>query len=289
MRVGILTFHEIYNPGAFFQAYATMKAVQNLGHDAQIIDYTSPLHRFRPWRNLLLHPKILLSPRSWIESFQKNNAFSRCQKYLNKTVRIKTRKDLSREHFDVILIGSDIVWNYQDKRLGRDPVYFGHYLSTKRLAAYAPSCGAIDLSKPIPDFVKSGLSKFHEIAVRDHKTADLVELVIGKRPEIITDPTLNLDTYSFPDFPVYDSDYFLVYAMSNSLSQDITSKIINFAHSHNLRVISVCYRQNWVDDNLISCNPFEWLARIRMLVFLLIPFTEQYSLLRKTKVCSFFQ
>ena len=46
MKIGILTFHEVFNPGAFLQALATQRLVESLGHEAKIIDYTPAAHRY---------------------------------------------------------------------------------------------------------------------------------------------------------------------------------------------------------------------------------------------------
>ena len=55
MKIGILTFHEVYNPGAFLQALGTFNLLKSLGHDPQIIDYTSPAHL--PMREKILNVK----------------------------------------------------------------------------------------------------------------------------------------------------------------------------------------------------------------------------------------
>lgn len=42
MRAGLITFHFAHHYGAQLQALATMKAIQGLGHDCEIIDYRLP-------------------------------------------------------------------------------------------------------------------------------------------------------------------------------------------------------------------------------------------------------
>ena len=42
MRAGLITFHFAHHYGAQLQAYATMRAVQALGAECQIIDYRLP-------------------------------------------------------------------------------------------------------------------------------------------------------------------------------------------------------------------------------------------------------
>lgn len=40
MKIGILTFHRVYNYGAVIQAYCTQKIIDDLDIDNEIIDYT---------------------------------------------------------------------------------------------------------------------------------------------------------------------------------------------------------------------------------------------------------
>ena len=43
MRIGILTFHRANNYGALLQCYALCRALCNLGHNAEVIDYRQPV------------------------------------------------------------------------------------------------------------------------------------------------------------------------------------------------------------------------------------------------------
>ena len=42
MHTGLITFHFAHHYGAQLQAYATMRAIQGLGHGCEIIDYRLP-------------------------------------------------------------------------------------------------------------------------------------------------------------------------------------------------------------------------------------------------------
>ena len=45
MKIGILTFHEGINHGAYLQTYALMKTLQKMGNDVYIINYKNRIHR----------------------------------------------------------------------------------------------------------------------------------------------------------------------------------------------------------------------------------------------------
>jgi len=264
MKIGILTFHEIYNPGAYLQAYATLKTLRDLGHDANVINYTAPKHRFRPWKRLVRRPHgILLNFREWVDSFIRNNAFAKVLAHLRPTRRLKSHADLESEHFDAVIVGSDIVWNYQSKQWGDDPVYFGHHLNCDKLVAYAASCGSLDINLSPPAFVKEGLGKFNAISVRDPNTAEMVNRQTGISPKIVLDPTflLNMEAMKLPACK-YAKPYLLVYAMPRQLSQSAIYAIISYAKKKKMKIISICYRNAWADINDVDVNPFDWLTYI---------------------------
>jgi hypothetical protein len=266
MRVGILTFHETYNPGAYLQAYATRAVLAALGHDAHVINYTSPKHRFRPWRGLILHPiGVVRRLRGWIESFRRNAAFSAVQSHLNPTRRLGTHEELEQEAFDAIIVGADIVWNYQSHQWGDDPVYFGKHTNCRRLIAYAPSCGPLDIDAAIPSFVVEGLQKFDSIAVRDDKTSRMVKKAIGKTVPIVMDPTFGLDLSVLPigELPAPAGKYLLVYAMPWFLSDRTAHAVRQFATARGVPVVAVCYRHSWADTNIVQADPFDWVSLIR--------------------------
>jgi len=264
MRVGILTFHTVANPGAYLQAYATMKTLEEIGHEAVLIDYTNWRHRYSPWSFPLLHPRTFLThPRTWMMIHQRERAFAKCQKYLNKTSRFVRRSAVSSDAFDAIVVGSDIVWNYEGRALGRDPIYFGIDLHAPRLIAFAPSCGNVNLSRPVPKYVRMGLPRFHAIAVRDDRTADLVERVIGRRPQLIADPTFGLTLEGLPEVHTFKEEYLMVYGISATVDTETQKAVSAFAREKRLKTVAVCYPHDWVDENCVSANPFEWLGRMQ--------------------------
>ena len=42
MKIGILTFHRAINYGASLQAYALTKKMNEMGYEAEIVDYRNP-------------------------------------------------------------------------------------------------------------------------------------------------------------------------------------------------------------------------------------------------------
>ena len=54
MKIGILTFHDGINHGAFFQAFSTYSFLKANGYDVEIINYKNKRHWFTEYRTFLL-------------------------------------------------------------------------------------------------------------------------------------------------------------------------------------------------------------------------------------------
>lgn len=269
MRVGILTFHEVYNPGAFWQAYATCQIVRELGHEPIIINYTHPDHRFSPLKRLLSR-RSLRHPRSWLDCYRKNQTFERSrQKLLPLSHRFVLHQDLSQEPFDAVLVGADIVWDFRNPNLGRDPVYFGHYLNTPRLISWAASVGGCNLEGDIPAFVRDGLSKFQNISVRDPKTAELVGLASDRSASVLPDPALSLNMESLPRGTAPEEAYIAVYAVPDLVSSDFVEQAKAFASKRNLPLYAVGYRAKWADRNIVNASPEDWVSVLEQAEFIM--------------------
>ena len=148
MKIGILTFHEGINHGGFFQAFSTYSFLKSEGYDVEIINYKNKTHWLTEYKAFL----VTKNPKRLISNIKKIFAFKKDQKSMNLG---PFTKDISRikENYDVIVVGSDIVWNYEWDFLGKDPVYFGHGLNAKKWVSFAPSFGAVDCEKTsIPDY-----------------------------------------------------------------------------------------------------------------------------------------
>lgn len=265
MRVGILTFHEVFNPGAFLQALGTQTLLQQLGHEAWIIDYNPPKHRYTTWKNVrALSYRLPFRLRQVMQGRGKAQAFARDRAQLMQlSVRFADHAELSQEPFDAVLIGADIVWNFSLPALNHDPVYFGKYLNTDRLISFAPSVGHCDVEGELPDYVVEGLKRFSATSVRDRATQKLVERVLEQSPPILCDPAFHLDPDALlrgVELPeAQEQPYVLVYMMGQFCDASFISEVKAFARKHQLRIISTLYPNPWADENRIMHGPLEWL------------------------------
>ncbi len=254
MKIGLLTFHDGINHGGFFQAFSTYSFLKENGFDVEIINYKNHKHWINEYRCFFLKK----NPYFLYKNILKIWNFKIAQRKFNKTAFTKKRGDIAKYKYDVVIIGSDIVWNYEWNFLGNDPVYFGEGINTSKLISYAPSCGNIDLNRQPPSYVKKGLRNFHSISVRDENTARLVENAIGTRPKVVLDPTLIYNHSSTKDRDTFSlHPFILIYAYK--LRVEEIESVQQYAKKNNLNLVSVGYSNSWCDKNLTEVGPFEWL------------------------------
>ena len=259
MRIGILTFHDSLNHGAYLQAYSSMKTIEKLGHEAVIINYTNPRHQEHPYR-MLFRLRGIRSLTYRLERISRYRKFREAHRRFRLTSFTTSHEEVGKELFDVVLVGSDIVWNFKWDRLGRDPIYFGHHLNTSKLISYAPSFGAVTLDDDIPEYVRTGLKKFHAISVRDENSRVLVRKAADRDATVVLDPTFLTDWNGMEVEPVLEG-YVLVYAFE--LTPREIDEIRRFARDRGLRTVAVVYKQKWCDLFVNAMDPFEWLGFFR--------------------------
>lgn len=240
--------------------------MESLGHRGEIIDYTSPPHRYNPVRHAVsLNYRLVKRWPNWLDAIIKDRCFARARRtHLKRSKRILSRNYLSQFEYDAVLVGSDIVWNFKDTRLGNDPVYFGAELNTEKLIGFAPSFGACNLGDTLPDYVCSGLRKFSAIAVRDKNSADICEAVLGKRPQVICDPSFHLiEDLRVDEIDDTCGDYILLYMRISEASATFVNEIKKLREHTGLPIYAVYYRVNWANKNFMNVDPFEWVQMIR--------------------------
>ena len=265
MKIGILTFHDVFNPGAFLQALGTQTLVEDLGHNAKIIDYTAPVHRFKPYSYFRRwNWRMLYRFRTWYSMLQKERAFERARgRLLSRTRFYPNRTEIGEESYGAVLVGADVVWNFKHAYLGRDPVYFGEGIDTCRLISFAASCGDCSLEDDVPEYVQQGLKNFNSYSVRDHNTAEMVRAFTQQEAVQICDPAFHLDLSVITPERVERAPYILVYLRNGVFAPQLKDAALRFARNKGLRVIATYYTHPWADENLVDLEPQEWLGLIR--------------------------
>jgi len=230
MKVGIVTFHAANNYGAVLQAYALEEVIRRMGFkDVEIVNYVPWYIRRRygliafKTDNILnftytltkslfnLHGRI--STRKKFEEFR--------EKYLCLTPKIyKTFTDIP-DVYDVCIVGSDQVWNFEIT--AGDRAFFLEFCGEKGIkASYAASMGKNSVTPGEEEMLKNGLSDFDYISVREDSSRVLLTKLLNRDILCVLDPTFLLNQRDWNDLlakscldsPEHDT-YLLLYRVAN--------------------------------------------------------------------------
>jgi hypothetical protein len=260
MRIGVLTFHAGPNHGAFLQAAGLLASIRHCGHQAEMIDYAHPRlrssERFRPW--------IYRRPRRLFFDMIKRAVFREDRKSLACSKHFRSSSDIVTRNYDAIVVGSDVVWNFQSARLGGDPIYacvFDHPFQGKRIA-YAPSIGSMNLDYVPKQRILDGIRQFDHISVRDESSQVWLRKVCELDAVNVVDPTWLPPArgLSTPCPGIGPTDM-LIYA---PIVEPKAARVIAAnAKNRGLRTVAVGYYHPWCDVNRADIGPLTWPAACR--------------------------
>ena len=262
-KIGILTFHNGINHGGFFQAFFLQSFLVSLGHNVKIINYKNSTH----WRNEYKSFLITKSPVQLLKNIIKILNFRKNQGNLNLypkklTTNRNTLVNISSQ-FDIIVVGSDVIWDFEFSFTGQDSVYFGDGLQPKlKLISYAASMGRS--KSPLPAILSKNLKYFSNVSVRDENTKNYITPLIRTEVTKVLDPTLlmpvsqlTLMSDRLPTEKRKGKNYVLVYAFM--LPKSWRHAVESFAASKGLQILVVGYPQKISGRNLTHIGPYNWL------------------------------
>lgn len=274
MKTGLVTFYHIHHYGAPLQAAATQWAVESLGGQCEIIDYYVNQNNdlFRAPTGLgsaaadahtALHYKALKARYERFEDFSR------------RWLRISSRRFESCEElrsaelpYDLILSGSDQIWNptiFPDGRF--DPVFFGAF-SDRRKIAYAPSFGVPQIPDGMEEELKGYLADFSHLSVRESQGQAIVREITGQEAAVVLDPTLLPDPQDWAgmaaEHPYTGKDYILCYCIS--APGPLEPYIRRLAEETGLPVVQLCGVRRKVHPKakcVLDAGPAEFLGLFR--------------------------
>ena len=213
MKAGLVTFYHIHHYGALLQAAATERAVERFGWDCEIIDYfvnqDNALFKRPTGLGSAAHDAhTALHYQALSERYRRFEKFSR--DHLRISDRRYGRFDELAEGplpYDLILSGSDQIWNPKIFPDGRfDPVFFGTF-SQKRRIAYAPSFGVPTIPEGMQAELKGYLDGFSHLSARETQGSAIIHDIAGKDAPVVLDPTLLLTADQWDSMADHPANY----------------------------------------------------------------------------------
>lgn len=242
MRIGIVTVQDSNNFGSFLQAYALQHVLKELSHEPYFIRTRSKkyiqniFYKNKPSRYDLLHlPKFILDNYNGQKKYQLFQKEQECFKVID---------EYSNDNFDLIILGSDEIWNVETL-VFRNSIFYGKDMDP--VMAYAVSIGnsTNDEMKCIPtDY----FYRIHPILARDRHTSEFLKSISIDAP-VVCDPTLLVDKSIFYrpyNHPLLNNQSFLL-IYTYGLDEEIIDYLKKFAYENNLFIYSTCFKFEWCD------------------------------------------
>lgn len=286
-KIGIITWHYGVNHGSVLQALSLSDILCEMGHDAQVINYTPCRYgKFTPVRLLLGHVFTNLIP--WRNKMDTYASDSFRDKYLKQTRPIYNIKQLESEstQFDTIICGSDQIW--APNKI--NPIYFANFTKRQVLKiSYAASIGLDYIPKELINVYKTNLADFKYISVREDVGRDLLKQSCGYDSQVVLDPTLLHDSEYYKKFERkvngVDGDYIFCYFLKSN--HNYANYVKDFVSKMNMKVIGISHNVNdnkWMRClNNTSASDFLYLIRNSKYIFTDSYHGSIFSILYKKK------
>ncbi|MCF8380667.1 MAG: polysaccharide pyruvyl transferase family protein [Bacteroidales bacterium] len=196
-KIGILTFHRSINYGAFMQAFALSREIQNRfpTKKIEIIDFEL-LTKHNNYRKPLRKGPLFFEYWFKYQAFQSDLEKLPLSSKTFITDDFTSIVDYIKREYDIVIVGSDAVWAFQKMGLENPYWLFGKSLGDIVKMSYAASAYSTDF-KLVTDeekaYIAEMLADFQYIGVRDTETYNFIKSIKPEKELFLNcDPTFLL-------------------------------------------------------------------------------------------------
>lgn len=246
MNINIYTFQNAINIGAYLQAYALKRVIEDMGAEVYFP------YNFSVWDQK--YDIIAKKPQKILFNFKRYIKFIRAQSVFHGSIKNKA---------DISIIGSDSVWDVTEKTSGYIPEMFGINTRSKKVITYAASFGTLTNEDMVPEKGLKSLKNLSGISVRDLNSKRIIN-EIGLQCEVVLDPTLLYDFRNIEE-RVDEKGYILIYG---TFPEKYVSKLLELKRKLELKMISVGTYNKWCDES-IPVSPGEFIGYVKNAAFII--------------------
>lgn len=251
-KVGVLTFHRCINYGSYWQARRLVEGLRRRGLDVVLMDHRSGRIDRAEWKCALNPLLPTRTPRDDRPAYAaKARKFFRRFAELPLSTGFRLEEPSEAEAFDIVVVGSDEVWNLRHPWYAGASVFFGDGLRADRVISYAASFGNHDAADRLEGYWADKLRRFSAIAVRDENSRRLVQDALQLDPPLVLDPCLQFAPPTAPGAATGDS--VLVYG--HSFEPWFAEAVRGAAGRLGLRLLSIGYRNDWAHAQWLDAGP----------------------------------
>jgi hypothetical protein len=252
-KVGILTFHRCINYGSYWQARCLVSGLRARGLDAVLLDHECPRATRAEWRCAFQPLLPSRSPRSdFAASRRKVRRLLEAVAALPLSRRFRLDAPDTLDRYDLIVVGSDEVWNMEHPWYGSREIFYGTGLPAARIVSYAASFGSQEARWGLHPWWADKLRAFSALSVRDENSRAMVKGATGIDPELVLDPCLQFPPETGSE-AADETPYVALYG--HSFPAWYAERVRAWAGRRGLRLISIGYRNAWADEQRLDAGP----------------------------------
>lgn len=251
-KIGITTFYNTLNYGAFLQCFALQKKLEEK-YNASIIDYSNAdidkNYKLVKTNNLKKMVKSLIYIK---DNLKRKNNFNKCIKEYFPL----TSKD---DKYDIVVAGSDQIWN-KELTNGLDEIFTLKYFNNTKKISYASSIGNEKLITENKDEYKNLIENIDIVSVREESAKEELQKITKKDIGVNLDPTMLLSREEWDKYTKenninekYIFSYFIGVNQENynalDLFSDLTKlKVLSYSeHPKEKNILKKCYSDGPID------------------------------------------
>lgn len=277
-NIGLLTYHAAHNFGSMLQAYALQNFLQNSGYKVTIINYRLPEQKefyqlYRVKYGYKAFIKDLLKIPYHRERRLGSDRFEKfIVDYLNCGHEVISYKEAIDEssHYDILISGSDQLWNKHSCELERSKWenMWPYLLKGFRgnTVSYASSIG--NMSEDELTIILPLINQIKHVSLRENEAANKVSLLLNKPIATVLDPTFLLTKDAWVNnlnLHKMEEPFALYYSLRSRRDQiNIYPYLRNIGEKNNLKIITItpyvnCFKKDEVICPIFDFGPIEFL------------------------------
>lgn len=278
MKIGLCLKYEQVNYGSKLQALATLRLMEELGHECKVIHYG----KAGLWFKIKALPRIFDATfrQDKIEDWSRNNALKKHpklapmfeqrkemfrqydSKYFDKyEVKGMYFRDIQKiaEQFDAVVTCSDQLWS--PAGLGTNFYNLNFVPDYVRKISLASSFG---VSK-IPWYQKKATAKYLNridfVSCRENRGAEIVKELTGRDVPVLMDPVFAFNKEQWnklvPVKQIYKSPYIFCYFLGSNIAYREAVK--EFAENKKMKIVFLKFLDQYVeyDERFGDITPFD--------------------------------
>ena len=245
-NIGIVTLQGATNYGAVLQAYALQEYLKKNGNKVEIINfydnslygYYSPFIFARPIKIKTVIGKIIRYKKNKIQ-FSKFETFRKNRLQLSPLLKKYNLLVDYAKKYDVLVVGSDQVWNANINCKTKD-VYYLNFSDTAKKYSYAASSGNITSIESDCKYIDKYLNTFNGISVRENDLKEFLKKHFNINTDLVCDPTLLLSKEEWlkisEEYNI-KNEFILVYMLNEN--ENMIKFISELIQEKNMKVINI--------------------------------------------------